>query len=249
MPDDAPSASPGSTAVLACDVFREELETFAGEEPPWSDIRYLEMGLHDRPDALRREVQRNIGELDARLGSGGTILLAYALCGNGLLGVRAGTSRLVLPRAHDCISVLLGDGRRHRGLLHEEPGTYFYSPGWIRGGRVPGPDRPAWVRAFYRERFDDPERVEELVEADAETFEHYKRAAYVDITGNAAARRYCEGCARHLGWEFRRLEGDPDFFRSLLRGPWEAARFLIVEPGGEIAPAGDARVVEERRPV
>ena len=36
------------------------------------------------------------------------ILFGYALCGNGLLGLTAFTVPLVIPRAHDCITLLLG---------------------------------------------------------------------------------------------------------------------------------------------
>ena len=36
------------------------------------------------------------------------ILLGYGLCGNGLDGLSARHTRLVLPRAHDCIGLLMG---------------------------------------------------------------------------------------------------------------------------------------------
>lgn len=221
-------------ALIACDVFEEELAALGGENPPWQRIDYLEMGLHDRPDDLRRQIQARIARIeeDAQID---TILLAYGLCGNGLLGIRAGRCPLILPRADDCISILLGGPEPHNKVLQANPGTYFYSPGWVRAKRVPGPDRADYVRELYADRYpDDPEMVEELIEMDAETFTHHNCAAYVDLTENQKAENYCQDCARHLDWEFKRLKGDPVLLRDLLQGDWDESRYLTVPPGAEI---------------
>ena len=171
------------------------------------------------------------------------VLLAYGLCGNGLLGVRAGRCQLVLPRAHDCISIFLGGPAAHEAVLKADPGTYFYSPGWIRDRRVPGPDREAFLRDHYTPRYpDDPDLVDDLIEADRETFAQHGCAAYVDLTHDAAAEAYCQNCARHLGWNYRRLPGDPTLLRDLLNGPWDDDRFLVVPPGQVIALAPDGRL-------
>jgi hypothetical protein len=142
----------------------------------------------------------------------------------------------VLPRAHDCISVLLGGIEPHAAVLKEHPATYFYSPGWVRGRRVPGPDREQHLRSLYSEKYaDDPEMIDDLIEADSEAFAHHDRAAYVDLTRNAQAEEYCRQCASHLNWEFVRLQGEPEFLRQLLGGPWPDERFLTVQPGEQVA--------------
>lgn len=221
--------------LVACEVFEEEiahLRSHHREQDRIGPSVWLEMGLHDRPDHLREEVRKAILQIEKeeRLEK---ILLAYGLCGNGLAGVQAGRCPLVMPRAHDCISVFLGSAARHAEVLRKNPGTYFYSPGWIRGRRVPGPDRETWLREVYGERYrDDPEMIEELIDADREAFEHHGCAAYVDLTDNKEAEGYCKNCARHLGWEYERLQGDAAFLRDLLFGPHEEARFVVVSPGG-----------------
>lgn len=230
------------TALLACDVFKDELEALGARSSP---IRWLEMGLHDQPDVLRGEIQHAIGELETDPAVE-AIVLVYGLCGNGLVGVRAGRCPLVLPRAHDCISVMLGGPARHEAFQREHPDTYFYSPGWIRGKRVPGPDREKHLRELYGERYgDDEELIDDLVEVDRETFARHSCAAYVDLTGDARAESYCRECAQHLGWKFRRLEGDPTLLRDLLAGSWDEERFLVVPPGQRIA-LHDNRVVAAR---
>ena len=227
-------------AILACDVFTDEIRKLlleTGVAPV--RVTWLEMGLHDQPDRLREEIQKCLAELESDPATE-AILLAYGLCGNGLLGVAAGRCPLVLPRGHDCISVLLGGPKAHAEVLKENPGTYFYSPGWIRGRRVPGPDREAYLRAHYNARYpDDPERVADLIEADLGTFAHHHCAAYVDLTGDTQAEGYCRDCARHLGWEYRRLPGDPTLLRDLLTGPWDDDRFLVVPPGHQISVQAD----------
>ena len=50
--------------LLCCEVFRPELEWLAPEFPDAPAIRYLEQGLHDHPDELRRQLCAAIGELE-----------------------------------------------------------------------------------------------------------------------------------------------------------------------------------------
>lgn len=216
-------------AIIACDVFKDELEAF-GMGRTWNEIVYLEMGLHDQPDILRIEIQKVIDRIEQNP-TVKTILLLYGICGNGLVGIRSGRCRLVLPRAHDCVSILMGGPDTHQAFLKKHPGAYFYSPGWIRGKRVPGPDREARLKEYYSEKYpDDEDLLEDLIEADHETFAHHDCAAYVDVTGNAAAERYCRDCAASLGWEYRHLEGDPGMIVDLLSGNWDSRRFLVTQP-------------------
>lgn len=238
---------PEKTALVACDVFRDEIAAIGGEQPPWRSVVYRPMGLHDEPDKLRAELQKTITETEED-GEVEVIVLAYAMCGNGLLGLRGGRCPLVLPRAHDCITVLLGNAARQQSLFREEPGTYFYSPGWVRERRVPGPDRAAFLREYYEERFgDDEDMIEELVEADAESFSHYKRAVYLDLTGNEQARSYCRKCADQLGWKYEEMAADASFLRGLLLGPWGAERYLVVQPGERISASNDEQIVRAEK--
>lgn len=224
-----------SCAVLACDVFQEELGALVGGFESWGAVEFLEMGLHDQPDILRREVQTTVNRLEANLKLK-TILLFYGVCGNGLIGIQSSRCRLVLPRAHDCVSILLGDLKVHEAILKENPGTYFYSPGWVRGRRVPGPDRDKRLREYYGDKYpDDQELVDDLIEADRETYAHHNCASYVDVTANREAESYCKDCAVSLGWEYRRLKGNPALLKDLLSGNWDSSRFLVTEPGAPIA--------------
>lgn len=226
-----------ATLLLACDVFREELEALDLPLPP---VRWLEMGLHDRPDELRRRLQAEIDTLDTEPGAG-PILLLYALCGGGLNGIQARRRPLILPRAHDCIALLLGSNERHRDIQKDCIGTYFYSCGWIRERRVPGPDRAAWLREHYAGQYDE-EMIGELIEADAEAFEHYEQACFIRTPAAEDGETYCKRCAAHLGWRFKSEAADTRWLRDLFTGPHDAERFVTVTPGQTLRASGDVGI-------
>lgn len=239
-----PAGSTLPYALIACDVFTEEIDALGGMPPPWECYETLPMGLHDNPDLLRKSIQQRIDHWSDHK-SIQAVVLAFGLCGNGVIGLRAGKQPLIIPRGHDCISILLGGPRHHEAVLKSHPGTYFYSPGWVRERRVPGPDREAWMRQHYAATYaDDPEMIEELIAADRACFAHHDSAAYVDLTRNAGARDYCRQCAKALNWTFRELKGDVSLLRDLLYGPWDEERFLMVPPGEQILSLHDRRIIQ-----
>jgi len=252
VPIQSPNPHPKPAfGLVACDVFTDEIEALIERTRAPVAIEYLEMGLHDRPDELRREIQAAIERLETAAADAGenrgleAIALVYGLCGSGLAGVTANRVPLAIPRAHDCIAVMLGGMPAFQRVVRENPTTYFYSPGWVRGRRVPGPDRDAWLRERFNERYpDDPEMVEDLIEADDETYAHYTCAGYVDLVGDADADAYCRRCAAQKGWEYRKLPGDAAMLTDLLRGEWDLKRFLIVPPGSRIVLRDDERVMD-----
>ena len=112
------------------------------------DARFLSKGLHDRgARAMRTGLQIAIDEAEAEAGKYDAIALGYGLCGNGLAGLEARSVPLVLPRAHDCITLLMGS----RTEFEHFPGPSGRLLSLDRLGRA-GPTsspwrgpRPAWV--------------------------------------------------------------------------------------------------------
>ena len=224
-----------SIALIACEVFRSEIELLTTGAEHIVETRFYEIGLHDRPDEMRVRLQQEVAEMDRR-DDIEAIVLAYGLCGCGTAGLRAARHPLVIPRAHDCITVFLGSKEVYAERQSACPGCYYYTPGWNRARRVPGPDRIAALREDFSKQFD-PEDVEFLLENERGMWDHYGTSTFIDLGTSEAASEavYTKQCADWLGWKFEHLKGDPALLHDLLWGPWDDERFQIVRPGCQLA--------------
>jgi len=78
---------PPCIGLLACSVFEQEILLHGAGADHIRETRFLEMGLHDRPDQLRSTLEQAVGVLDKR-DDIEAIALAYGLCGLGTAGLR-----------------------------------------------------------------------------------------------------------------------------------------------------------------
>ena len=115
--------------IIACDVLHREISYCISRSTNVVDAKFLKKGIHDLGQvemfkALRDEVRRvPQDQYDA-------ILLGYALCSYGIAGLVADQIPLVVPRAHDCITLLLGSKEKYQSYFDNHPGTYYRSTGW-----------------------------------------------------------------------------------------------------------------------
>lgn len=240
---DNPDRPPPRLALLACNVFEDEIALHAQGAAHLAEIRFFEIGLHDRPDQLRATLQENLDALDARADLD-AVVLAYGLCGRGTVGLRPMRHKLVIPRAHDCIAVFMGSKEAYAEHQRRCPSCYYYTPGWNRARRVPGPEMFESLRADLAARFD-PEDVEFLVESQRDQLAMHDTATYIELgtpSANAEAD-YARQCAAWMGWKFEHLPGDPSLLRDLLWGSWDTQRFLILEPGLQLGHAPDDSIM------
>lgn len=234
---------PPALALLVCDVFEQELALAEAGAGHVVDRRMLEMGLHDRPDVMRVELQKVITEWESRQDIE-AIALVYGLCGCGTTNLHSARHRLVIPRAHDCRAVLLGDREWFDQRQAACPGCYYYTPGWNRARRVPGPERETALREDLSQRFD-PEDVDFLLESEFAMWASYDTAAYIDH-GTPETERdagYTAECAKHLGWNYERVQGNLAWLRDLVWGVWDSDRFQIIEPGHRLVHSPDAAIM------
>ncbi|MCW5942232.1 MAG: DUF1638 domain-containing protein [Fimbriimonadaceae bacterium] len=230
--------------VIACAVLELEIEAFAVGLPHIVAIVKLEQGLHNEPDRLRRELQAEVDRVEAAYGPD-VIVLGYGLCSRGVEGVQARKAKIVLTRAHDCITLLLGDRRRYAEYARLHPGTYWYSPGWNKHHVPPGEERHRLLRDRYVREYGE-DNAEFLMEQEQNWFQTYDRATFVDlgVSETEDDEAYTKRCAAWLGWGYDRQRGDPGLLRDLLTGPWDDERFLVLEPGESARMTADERVVE-----
>ncbi len=228
--------------LIACHVLWRELCHFTAQSNNVFEIKFLEQGLHNTPDLLREEVQEAIDDVPED--SCDAILLGYGLCSNGLMGVEARETRLVVMRGHDCITFLLGSKERYREYFDAHPGTYWYSPGWIDTETQPSKKRYETVLAHYEEQYGK-ENAQYLMESTENWMHTYNSATYVDLgIGNSEGyKAYTKDCADWLKWECDILEGDTQLMRDFVSGNWDSEHFLVVEPGERIVPSHDEAVI------
>ena len=75
------------------------------------------------------------------------------MCSHGTLGLKSDIYRIVIPRAHDCITLFLGSRERYIDEFSKIPGTYWLTPGFMSGGFQPGmSEKYAGVYNEYEEK-------------------------------------------------------------------------------------------------
>lgn len=232
--------------IIACHVMWRELSFYAAQSRHIYDFRYLEQGLHNTPELLRQELQKAIDECDGQYDA---LLIGYGLCSNGIQGIVARTTPLVVMRAHDCITFFLGSKERYREYFDSHPGTYWYTPGWIDDNPMPCEARYQAVLKTYIDLYGE-ESAQYLLEATENWMTSYSNAAYVDLGVGSSEpyREFTRRAAEWLKWNCDFLDGDARLLKAFLSGEWDAEDFLVVPPGQEIVPSYDERVIESRPP-
>jgi hypothetical protein len=218
------------------------------------EVEMLTMGLHDLGASMRPRLQERIDAADEA--GYDAILLGYALCGRGTEGLRAGKTQIVLPRAHDCIGLLMGSRFDYQIYFDTHPGVYFRSPGWIEN-QIPGETlEPAYASATnkIRERRSREELVVQYGEENGnylfEQFRafrrHYSGLTYIStgVESDDACRDRACAEAEKEGWNFEEVKGSLSLLERLVNGEWDAGDFLVVPPGATVRGTMGETIVE-----
>lgn len=222
---------------IVCKALQREAYLCAARSKHVVDVVLMAQGLHEQPDRLREELQR---ALDTVADSAGrpydALLLGYGLCSNGTAGLRCRLP-LVIPRAHDCITLLLGSKEAYKEYFDSHQGVYWYSAGWIEHSLQPGRERREKTRAEYIERYGE-DNAEYLMEMEQKWMKEYTRATYIDwdLPLSDQYRKYTRDCAAYLKWNYDEVKGDSSLLMRLVNGEWNSDDFLVVEPGRSTSP-------------
>lgn len=235
---------------LACEVLARPVYWAAAHSPHSVDIALLRIGLHVTPNKLREALQMEIDAVDGEAYD--AIVMGYGLCGKATDGLRAGSVPLVLPRAHDCITLFLGGRNRYAREFEACPGTYWYVQDFIERG-----DHDGAVLSIGAQTAGDSDLIyadyvakygrdnaDYLMEAMAAWQAHYERAVYIGLglgDGHDVAAR-AKTDADRRGWRFEQMNGDLILVKRLLAGDWDED-FLIVQPGERIEMSGGEEIV------
>lgn len=215
--------------VIACQVLQNMLERLLPADLA-RQVTYMDYGLHRVPNNMTGTLQAAIDKIEQP----SLVVLGYGLCGNGLDGLKAGPHTLLVPRADDCIAILLGSRQAYLREFEAVPGTYYLSKGWLESG-----SHPLKEYQEYAEKYGD-EDAEWIMD---QQYQHYERL--VLVTHSQAdmekyrpwARAVASFCER---WDMRYEEilGSDDFVQRLVEAaanPDNAGHdFILIPPGDEI---------------
>jgi hypothetical protein len=243
---------------ITCEVLARPVYWCAATSPHLLDVELLKRGLHNQPLNLRASLQARIDEAENQGYHG--IILVYGLCGQATAGLEARSIPLIIPRAHDCITLFLGSRARYQDQFENHPGTFWYSQDYIErddgsGTTLSmGSGTDTDLQAVYGEYVEKygVENADYLMEVMGAWQQHYQRAVYIDlgISNGSNVEKKAQDEAARRGWSFERLAGDLNLIRDLLEGNWQEMetqanqRFLIVPPGQRVSMTYDERVID-----
>jgi len=206
--------------VIACETVIEEMLPFLPSDVPHE---VLDFGLHINPAELKKVLQEKIDEASPKAE---VLLLGYGLCSMAVVGLKATTATLVIPRTDDCIAIFLGSCNAYKEQSKKEPGTYYLTKGWIEAGDTPFEEHKLLIEKYGEEK---AERMTRLM------LKNYKRLAFIN-TGVYEIKRYQEysqQTAERFNLRYEEIEGSPDLVKKIVFGPWNG-EFVVIPPGGTV---------------
>ena len=161
--------------IIACEIFKEEIEFLTKDDPNFVHREYLEFALHDNAKNMRKVITKTVNDLEGKVDA---VLLGYAIC-QSLQDIH---SELKVPTVmfpgDDCIEVLLGT-EEYKKERKKCIGTWFSTPGWAVQGAE------GMIKAFHLDCVEgfEPSYFLQIF------FESYERCLHID-TGIGKSEEY-----------------------------------------------------------
>ncbi len=239
--------------LISCEVFHREMCAVIARSPNQVDLEFLPKGLHDigcvgmlaRLQAVLDKVDESNYE---------AILWGYGLCNNGLAGLRARSKPLVVPRAHDCITLFLGSKERYLDYFQHHPGVYFKTTGWIERGTATGElsqlsiQHQSGMDSTYEElvaKYGE-DNAKFLYEELCQHTRNYGQFTFIamGVEPNDSYEKQTQQAAADRGWKFEKVKGDISMIERLINGPpWDDKEFLVVPPGHKVVAKCNAGII------
>ena len=244
---------------IGCEIVYREACLLAATGPNQVDVEFLLKGLHDLPrQDMIAKIQAVVDAVSPDAGYE-AILLGYARCNDGLVGLKAGAVPLVIPRAHDCITFFFGSRAAYKEYFDQHPGTYYATTGWLERNKFgeEGYSRPAYGmegvmgRLGLTEPYDvmvakyGKDNADYIIESLGGWQKSYSRSLYLEM-GVCDEQPFIERArksAEEHSWEFETRKGEWSLLKKLFYGQWDDD-FVIVPPGGMIVARNDETVLD-----
>jgi hypothetical protein len=134
--------------VIACETFERGLEQLIGDDRDIIHKEYLEFGLHEYPEELKKAVIEKVNALEGKVDA---VLLGYGICNS----LREVTDEMKVPTvrldADDCIGVLITPAE-YEIERKKCAGTMYHTPYFARMNRE-------WFEKEMRRKMPNYEEV------------------------------------------------------------------------------------------
>jgi hypothetical protein len=235
--------------LICCEILYREICAAVARSVNQIDIEFMPKGLHDIGQrGMSAKLNEALQAVDASQYE--AILFGYGLCSNGLVGLAAANVPLVVPRAHDCITLFFGSKERYLEYFHAHTGVYFKTSGWIERGETlhQSIQQQTGMLTTYEEYVEKygEENAKYLFEQLGDRTHNYSGVTYIamGVEPDDRFERQAREVAAERNWKFEKVSGDMTLIQRLVDGPWDAEQFLVVPPGSRVAPSYDERVIK-----
>jgi len=228
--------------LIACNVFMREACACIAQSPHIIDVEFTELGEHIHPEGLRATLQGKIDAASQSVKGYDAILLLFGLCGNAGVGLQARQVPLVMPRAHDCCTILLGSREAFKEHFGPNPSMPFSSVGYLeRGDYYLRTEQDGEATMHFGDAY--AALVEEYGEEDAryiwETMHptlpgaEQHQVVFIDLpeTAHLGYAEQFHAKAEADGKACLPLPGNIRLINGLICGEWQPADYLTVPPG------------------
>ncbi|NLW56853.1 MAG: DUF1638 domain-containing protein [Firmicutes bacterium] len=223
--------------LIACEVLTREICALIATTPHVIDPEFTDKAAHENSDHLRTVLQAKIDQAAQSGKKYDAILLAFGLCGNATVGLKARETKLVIPRAHDCGTLFLGSKEKFKEHFAANPSLAYSSTGYcergasyLRSETQPGSTYEDYVRLYGEENAQYLWETLHLAYLRAG-----EKVVFIEIP-ETKHLGYAEKCRRQAleeQREYQELTGSTRLLRMLLYGDWPPEDFQIVEPHQE----------------
>lgn len=239
--------------LLACKVLYREISAISADCGNFIDVTYIRQGYHNEPQKLNGILQREINRIDSGEDTHTSdtdsfdfdaILIGYGLCSNGTAGIYSQKYPVVIPRAHDCITLMLGSANRYRQIFDEcSGGVYWYSSGWIENCPMPCAETEKLKKQQYVKKYG-LDNGTYLANLEREKLRQYNRAAFIDNGFKTQENsNFVKSSAEYYGWEYKEYAGDNSLLCDFLNGNWDNEKFLVLPPRSSAVPSYDEKII------
>jgi hypothetical protein len=235
--------------LICCEVFMRIACMEIAHSPNTIDPEFTNLGAHENPDRLRESIQKIINNIKDEDGYD-AILLGYGLCGNSTVSLKATSIPLVIPRAHDCCTILLGSKDKFIEHFENKLSSKWSSVGYMERsscylreteiGKMLGLDKD-YQQLVEQYGEENAQYIWETLHPDYEGDE----LIYIKIP-ELESLGYLEKFKKNAiseGKNVRIINGSKNLIHKLINGKWTNNEFLIIPPEKSITAVYDHKEV------